>query len=259
MALLRIREKAVFPFCTLVVFGKAPVSYSGSERNKENRSVLPWKNVRSSDQVCFVPGVTGGAQGTGNQAFRNWFMAPREKAGKILSAWSGGRGAVAAAWIQGCSVLLVWSEAVIKFPLQSAERNQSCFRVIQVYLSQTPLSGGLKFPYLLAQCGDGGKAKGLGKKLNLQAGGVTRNASKAGSSAPDSVGSRAGLGLCNPLISQQIHKGKSSPSRAGTILTLLPLFTSACFQKIPCTEGPSASPTPACCGSTELPLFPLPT
>lgn len=257
--MLRIQEKAVFPSCTLVVFGKAPVSYSGSERNKENLSVLPWKNVLNSDQICLVPGVTGGAQGTDHQAFRNWFMAPREKAGRVLSAWSGGREAVAAAWIQGCSVPLVWSKTVIKFPLQSADRNQSCFRVIQVYLSQTPLSGGLKFPYLLAQCGDGGEAKRLGKKLNLQAGGVTRNASKAGSSAPDSVGSRAGSGLWEPLISQQIHRGKPSPSRAGTILTLLPLFTSACFPKIPCTEGPSASTTPACCGSTELHLFPLPT
>lgn len=57
--------------------------------------------------------------------------------------------------------------------------------MIQAHLSQTPLSGGLRFPYLLPQCGDGGEAKGLAKKLNLQAGKVTRNASKAGSSARD--------------------------------------------------------------------------
>lgn len=76
----------------------------GSERNKENMRVLLWKNVLSSGQVCLVPGVTGRAQETDDQTFRNWFVAPREKAEKIWSIQSGGRGAVTAVWIQSCSV-----------------------------------------------------------------------------------------------------------------------------------------------------------
>lgn len=88
LASLIIQRKDVFPSCTLVVFGKTSVSSLGSEGNKENLSVLPWKNVLSSGQVCLVPGGTGGVQETDNQNFRNWFMAPREKAGEILSAQS---------------------------------------------------------------------------------------------------------------------------------------------------------------------------
>lgn len=59
LALLRIQEEGVFPSCTLVVFAKPPISCPGCEGNKENLSVLPRKNVLSSEQVCAVPGVTG--------------------------------------------------------------------------------------------------------------------------------------------------------------------------------------------------------